>query len=124
VPGTPFRLHHVQVSAPAGSEVRARAFFVQLLGMKEIPKPPSLAGRGGIWLELEGTQLHIGIDPKFQPADKAHPAFETAALDELRQRLTRYGVETWQDESLPGRRRFYVRDPFGNRLEFVGPEGG
>ncbi len=118
-----YRLHHVQLAAPPGSEAATRAFFVDLLGMSEVPKPPNLAPRGGIWLEIDGTQLHIGTDAKFRAADKAHPAFEVGDLDELRRRLTAHGVETWEDESLPGRRRFYARDPFGNRLEFVGLPG-
>ncbi|MFY9717409.1 MAG: VOC family protein [Thermoplasmata archaeon] len=117
--GSSFRLQHVQIAAPAGSEASARAFFVDLLGMVEVPKPPHLARRGGIWLELDGSQLHIGIDTDFRPAEKAHPAFEVDDLDALRRRLTARGVETWEDEVYPGRRRFYARDPFGNRLEFL-----
>ncbi|MGB6500060.1 MAG: VOC family protein [Thermoplasmata archaeon] len=119
-----YRLHHIQLAAPPDSEATARAFSVDLLGMTEIPKPAHLARRGGIWLELNGSQLHIGIDPRFQPADKGHPAFELADLDGLRRRLVAAGVETWEDETLPERRRFYARDPFGNRLEFLTPAGG
>jgi len=115
----PYRLHHVQIAAPPGSEASARAFFVGILGMTELPKPPNLAHRGGIWLELAGCQLHVGIEAEFRPAEKAHPAFETDQLDELRHRLKAHGVETWDDESLPKHRRFYTHDPFGNRLEFV-----
>jgi catechol 2,3-dioxygenase-like lactoylglutathione lyase family enzyme len=117
--GPSFRLQHVQIAAPPGSEASARAFFVDILGMIEVPKPPNLARRGGIWLELEGSELHVGIDPDFRPAEKAHPAFEVSDLDALRERLIARGVETWEDEVYPGRRRFYARDPFGNRLEFL-----
>ena len=42
-------LHHVQLAMPAGQEARARAFFVDVLGMAEIDKPPVLAARGGAW---------------------------------------------------------------------------
>lgn len=40
-------------------------------------------------------------------------------LDEVAERLTsnRYDVE-W-DERIEGRRRFYTRDPFGNRIELL-----
>ncbi|HTP54013.1 MAG TPA: VOC family protein [Thermoplasmata archaeon] len=117
------RLQHVQIAAPPGSELAARAFFVDLLGMTEVPKPPNLAKRGGIWLDLDGSQLHVGIDPAFRPAEKAHPAFEVDDLDALRRRLTDRGVATWEDEVYPGRRRFYARDPWGNRLEFLSRPG-
>ncbi|HXW67924.1 MAG TPA: VOC family protein [Thermoplasmata archaeon] len=114
-----FSIHHVLLAAPPGSEGTARAFFVGVLGMREVAKPDRLARRGGIWLDLGMQQLHIGVDPKFRPAEKAHPAFEVEDLDALRARLERSGVPSWEDEPYPGRRRFYVRDPFGNRLEFL-----
>ena len=114
-----YRLHHIQIAAPAGSEAQARAFFVDVLGMSEVSKPPRLAARGGIWLDFGRTQLHVGIETPFRPAEKAHPAFEVDDLEAVRRRLTARGIETWEDEEFPGRRRFYTRDPFGNRLEFL-----
>lgn len=114
-----YRVHHVQIAAPAGSEAQARAFFVHVLGMTELEKPPNLAARGGIWLDFGTTQLHVGIEAPFRPSEKAHPAFEVDDLDLVRRRLADRGIETWEDEPLPGRRRFYTRDPFGNRLEFL-----
>lgn len=116
------RIHHVLLAAPPGSEAEARRFFGELLGWREIPKPPNLARRGGVWFELGVQQLHVGIEAEFRPAEKAHPAFEVEDLAALRERLRAAGVATWEDEPYPGRERFYVRDPFGNRLEFLGPE--
>jgi catechol 2,3-dioxygenase-like lactoylglutathione lyase family enzyme len=115
----PYRLHHVLLAAPPGSEPAARAFFVGILGMTEIPKPADLAARGGMWLEFGDQQLHIGIEADFRPAEKAHPAFEVADLAALRAHLTEHGIRTWDDAPYPGRDRFYARDPFGNRLEFL-----
>ncbi len=120
--GAPIRLHHVLLASPPGSEGEARRFFGELLGLAEVPKPASLARRGGVWFELEDGQLHIGIEREFRPAEKAHPAFAVPDLAALRRRLIAAGVETWEDEPFPGRDRFYARDPFGNRLEFLGPE--
>jgi catechol 2,3-dioxygenase-like lactoylglutathione lyase family enzyme len=121
-PTTPhYRIHHVQIAAPPGSEATARAYFRDLLGMEEIPKPANLAPRGGVWFEVGDTQLHVGIEAEFRPAEKAHPAFEVDDLADLKTRLTNAGKSTWADEPFPGRDRFYTRDPFGNRLEFLGP---
>jgi catechol 2,3-dioxygenase-like lactoylglutathione lyase family enzyme len=112
------RIDHVQVAAPPGCEEEARAFYGGLLGLAELEKPPALRARGGVWFALgKGQQLHVGVEQEFVPARKAHPAF---AVDDLDALAARIGDVTW-DEELPGVRRFYAADPFGNRLEFLGP---
>ena len=107
---------HVQLAAPPGCEEAARRFFGTVLGLEEVEKPEPLRGRGGVWFALDGDQeLHVGVEAGFAPARKAHPAFAVDDLDALAARL---GDVQW-DDSLPGVRRFYADDPFGNRLEFV-----
>ncbi len=54
----------------------------------------------------------------FHPNKKAHPAFQVRGADSLRQRLVVRKVEVNDDQPLQGAIRFYVNDPFGNRLEF------
>lgn len=112
-------LDHVQLAAPAGCEDDARAFFGDLLGMVEIPKPANLAKRGGVWFLCGSQQLHIGVQADFVAAAKAHPAFAIENLTALREHLTRHAITVIDDEPLAGAERFYVRDPFGNRLEFL-----
>jgi len=113
--------HHVQLSAPAGSEEKAREFFGKILGLREIPKPANLRKRGGLWFQVGSQQLHIGLeDPKdFHPNRKAHPAFEVRNINELRRMLVSSGIQTRDEESPEGADRFYVDDPYGNRLEFL-----
>jgi catechol 2,3-dioxygenase-like lactoylglutathione lyase family enzyme len=113
------RFDHIQIAAPEGCESAAREFYGSVLGMKEIEKPPVLRVRGGCWFECGSQQLHIGVERNFQPAKKAHPAFAVSSLDELREALTERGVNVVDDHDLPGSRRFYAEDPWGNRLEFV-----
>lgn len=43
-----YGLHHVQLAVRPGGEDLARAFYVEVLGMTEVPKPPELAERGGL----------------------------------------------------------------------------
>jgi len=105
------RLDHVQVAAPPGCEPDARAFYGGVLGLREVEKPEALRARGGVWFEC----LHVGVESEFRPARKAHPAFVVEDLDALAARI---GDVEW-DDTLPGVRRFYAHDPFGNRLEFV-----
>jgi len=81
-----------------------------------------LRSRGGAWFALgNGGQLHVGVEEPFAPAQKAHPAFRlpTDQLDELAARLEAAGERVEWDDSLPGVRRFYTADPWGNRLELL-----
>ena len=87
-----------------------------------MPKPDALVGRGGVWFALnEQQQLHVGVDEQFVPARKAHPALAVSAtqLDRLARALTEAGVDIRWDASLPSVRRFFVDDPWGNRLELL-----
>jgi catechol 2,3-dioxygenase-like lactoylglutathione lyase family enzyme len=112
-------IDHVQLAMPAGEEERAQLFYRDLLGMVEIPKPPQLAKRGGCWFASGGVQLHLGVEKDFRAAKKAHPALRCFDYDGLTSRLRAAGVETKEDESLPGVRRCHVFDPFGNRIELT-----
>ncbi len=117
-------LDHVQVAAPRGCEDEARRFYGSLVGLEELPKPPALAPRGGVWFRAGGRELHIGVAEDFAPATKAHPALRvasTAALRDVAARLEASGVEIrWADPAeIPGTSRFHVHDPWGNRLELV-----
>jgi catechol 2,3-dioxygenase-like lactoylglutathione lyase family enzyme len=121
---TTIRLDHVQIAAPPDCEAAARRFFGDLIGLPELAKPEALRGRGGVWFALGEQQLHVGVEAPFSPALKAHPAIRVslARLDALASRLAAAGAEVLWDDSLPGERRFYSRDPWGNRIEFLATE--
>jgi len=112
-------IDHVQLAAPPGCEAAARKFYVEVLGMAELTKPAALQQRGGIWLKCGMHQVHIGVQVDFTPATKAHPAIRVLDMTALRVRLGAQKIELIEDDALPGRDRFYIHDPFGNRLEFV-----
>ncbi|MEU6859850.1 VOC family protein [Glycomyces sp. NPDC046736] len=116
-----YGLHHVQLAIRPHGEDLARAFYVEVLGMTEVPKPPVLAGRGGLWLRTDALELHLGADPSHLPAQKAHPGILVADLDAVAERLEAAGHPVAWDADFPGYRRCYARDPFGNRLEFLSP---
>lgn len=111
-------LDHVQIAIPAGGEDAARAFYGGLLGMTEVPKPTTLSP-SGCWFASGAVNLHIGVDPDFAPARKAHPAFLVDDLARLRARLEAAGYETRDDRPLESHARFFVSDPFGNRVELM-----
>lgn len=115
---------HVQVAIPIGGEEVAREFYGGLLGLVEVAKPPELAKRGGCWFELpEGTcgQLHLGADPDFRPAKKAHVAFLVSDGAELAEKAESLGYEIVKNTA-DGAEQVYIYDPFGNRLEFMAEE--
>jgi catechol 2,3-dioxygenase-like lactoylglutathione lyase family enzyme len=109
-------IDHVQLAIPVGGEQAARRFFVGVLGFTEVAKPPSLAARGGAWFEAGATRIHVGTEPDFVPARKAHPALLVRGLRAL---VADAGIEArWSDE-VPGTTRCHVDDPFGNRIELI-----
>jgi catechol 2,3-dioxygenase-like lactoylglutathione lyase family enzyme len=118
------RINHVQLAMPAAHEHQARRFYGEVLGLREIPKPAALAARGGAWFELGDAQLHLGVDPQFRPAQKAHVALDVEDLDLLAARCREAGYAPRIDEQIPGQRRLFVNDPFGNRLELVEARAG
>ena len=114
-------LHHVQLAIPTGSEDSCREFWRDILGLTEMEKPAELAKRGGCWFQGGSLVVHLGVEPDFSPAKKAHPGLQISGLDGLAAHLHDNGVEVTWDDNFPGFSRFYAHDPFGNRLEFLEP---
>lgn len=117
-----YALDHVQLAMPEGGEENARAFYRDVLGLAEQPKPPVLARRGGAWFSNGSVQIHLGIEKQFQPAKKAHPAFLVRDLRGIARRCETAGFPATYDDLLPGYDRYYVHDPFGNRIELMEPK--
>ncbi len=115
----PFRsIDHVQLAMPRGREDDARAFYLDVLGMQELPKPAELAKRGGCWFASGAVQLHLGVEDEFRPAKKAHPGLACADFDALTARLRERGYDV-RDDDATARRRAFIDDPFGNRIELI-----
>jgi catechol 2,3-dioxygenase-like lactoylglutathione lyase family enzyme len=87
------------------------------LRLEEVPKPEPLSARGGCWFRAGAQELHVGVEEPFAPARKAHPGLVVDDLEALRARLAAEGIAVRDDDAIPGAARFYVDDPFGNRLE-------
>ncbi|MEU8496380.1 VOC family protein [Streptomyces lavendulae] len=113
---------HVQLAAPPGSEDALRAYYRDVLGMEETPKPPVLAARGGCWFAAGTVRLHLGVEEDFRAARTAHPGLRVTGIEAYAHRLRERGAVVVWDDGLPGHRRFYSEDPVGNRLEFLEPD--
>ena len=110
------RLDHVQISIPKGTEDEARAFYSDILGLKEIPKPASLMPNGGLWYQVGDVELHLGIEPEI--ITRRHPAFEITDVAAARA-LLQDNVKIVEEPYIPGRIRFAFIDPFGNKIELL-----
>ncbi len=104
---------------PPGGEDDARAFYGGLLGLAEVEKPEPMRTQGGVWF-AEG--IHVSGEAGFSAPRRAHPALQVDDIEVLAERLAAAGCAVEWDERRPGVRRFYTRDPFGNRLELLARE--
>lgn len=105
---------------PVGAEDAARAFYGDVLGLPEIPKPADLLARsGGVWFGAGALQIHLGGEAAFVPAKKAHPALSVDGFDAYLDLLAARGVTVTPDVMVAGRKRAALFDPFGNRIELI-----
>ncbi|MGB7342126.1 MAG: VOC family protein [Phototrophicaceae bacterium] len=113
-------IHHANISIPSGQEDVARAFYADLLGLQEIEKPQALQANGGLWFTLGNMDLHIGIQDNIDRASlKIHLAYQVDNLQAWRNHLSDAGIAIKENTAIPDFDRFEIRDPFGNRIEFV-----
>lgn len=110
-------IDHVQVTGPPGSEPEVRAFYGEVLGLEELPRPTTLPDRYGCWFRAGAQELHVGFEEPFHRARKGHPSFLVDDLTALVERLQARGFPATPDDSIPGVERVFASDPFGNRLE-------
>lgn len=109
------RYDHVLLTYAPGGEDSLRAFYGGVLGLTEVAgKYPGDA----IWYEVAGTELHFAAEEP-SALSRRHIAFEITNLEQTRQHLEEKGLEIAYSTKIEGRERFFIRDPFGNRLEFL-----
>jgi catechol 2,3-dioxygenase-like lactoylglutathione lyase family enzyme len=117
---------HVNLTIAPGEEALATAlhFYVDLLGLTRLPRPNDIdGGRPGLWLGFgNGQQIHISAEAQaasYNAPSNRHAAFEVEDLAALRQLLSEAGAALEDASKIPGQSRFFARDPWGNRLEFM-----
>ncbi|MEZ4868820.1 MAG: VOC family protein [Caldilineaceae bacterium] len=115
------RLQHVSVPRPPGSDDVARAFYGAVLGLAEMPPPQALHHLNVIWYRLGGgTELHLLTEePGGQDHSGRHFCLAVDDVEALRLRLEAAGVTVVGDIPIPGRPRYFCRDPFGNLIEIT-----
>lgn len=110
-------IHHLKITIPSGAEAQAKAFYCDLLGLREIVKPPELQGRGGFWLDTGNLPLYIAVQDDADRSIKNHIGYGVTDLAEWRMKLAAAGVDIRECLPVVGHDRFECNDPFGNRME-------
>jgi catechol 2,3-dioxygenase-like lactoylglutathione lyase family enzyme len=103
---------------------KARGFYGEVLGFKEIPRP-EIRGIPGIWYECNGTQVHIigqrnEMAAKGLPGIGTHIAVQVENLEEAKRVLTEKGIqfnEFTPPPNIGSAPVLFVRDPDGNVVE-------
>lgn len=118
------RVQHVSIPRPPGSDAQARAFYGELLGLEEIPVPESIRHLDLIWYRLgSDTELHLFAEQPLDNPSGRHFCIVVDDLESLRAQLGERGFVPIEATPIPGRPRFFCRDPFNNRVEFTKIEG-
>jgi catechol 2,3-dioxygenase-like lactoylglutathione lyase family enzyme len=118
------RIQHVSIPRPPGSDDATRSFYGGLLALEEIAPPRSLAAMDLIWYRLGETELHLyAEEPAGQDHSGRHLCIAFDDVEAVRERLESSGVAVVGTVPIPGRPRYFIRDPFGNLLEICTIEG-
>lgn len=114
------QIQHVGVTVPTEGLDEAKRFYGEILGLQEAYRPEEELGRPGVWYALGETELHIQCRDGGPPVDADyHPGFAVDDVHALKAALQAKGIDIIDSDPVAGRERFFVRDPFGNRLEFL-----
>ena len=110
-------IDHVQIAVPRALEAGSLAFYREVFGFPELPKPEELRGRGGAWFQVGALQMHIGVDPEPSPKSKRHICFLVDDLASAKTGILSLGIAIEEESVAEGLSRFFIRDPAGNRIE-------
>jgi catechol 2,3-dioxygenase-like lactoylglutathione lyase family enzyme len=111
-------LDHVNVTTPEELEAQVLEWYEGRLGLERIPRPEGSTKEHGGWYRLGDGELHIGLE-EHNPPKSAHFALVVDDLDAIIDQLRETGCHIEQARPIAGRRRFFTRDPAGNRIEVM-----
>jgi glyoxylase I family protein len=114
-------LQHLHTTLCVRDLDQARSFYGDIIGLREITDRP--LSFPGLWYDLGNAELHLILDPDFQPAIASsekwgrspHLALLINDLNVLRQTLETQKIA--YQSSASGRPALFVRDPNGNTIE-------
>lgn len=95
----------------------ALKFYTEVIGLEEIHNPSGFSQNK--WLKLGNQELHIVFHPVSDANEERHFAILVKDLESARTNLENRGAKIKTASLIPGIDRFFIFDPFGNRIEFV-----
>ncbi|MBW3594100.1 MAG: VOC family protein [Actinobacteria bacterium] len=110
-------LEHVSITSPEDLEEEVVSWYRDCLELQEMEKPEGTRAKGA-WFRIGDQQLHVTID-EHNPPKVSHVGLIVDDFGEIVERLRGSGCHIEQAAPTPGRRRFYTRDPAGNRIEII-----
>jgi catechol 2,3-dioxygenase-like lactoylglutathione lyase family enzyme len=118
------RLQHISIEIEMGREDEARRFYGEGLGLREKRRPMGLKDRPLIWYDVGDGEDEIHLirterDQFTGPRREDHLCIEVDDIEAMRAHLAEQGVATQETSVIDNRPRFFVTDPFGNRIELV-----
>lgn len=115
------RLEHVAVVVT--DVERARRFYVDVLGLREVPRPPSFDFPGA-WLQIGPEVLHLLGRPQTEGVGRRHFCLWVKDVHAAARRVGALGFPVlWEHTyKIEGIDRFFTADPDENRIEIQGPE--
>lgn len=115
------RLDHVHITTPEELEGEVIAWYETTLGLTRISKPEGTQPRGA-WFSVGEQEVHVSRD-EHNPPHLSHFGLEVDDLQAVVATLRTAGCHIEQATDIPGRKRFYTRDPAGNRIELLAKDG-
>ena len=108
-------LDHVTVTAPEELADEVVVWYRDVLGLVQVDKPPG-ARDAGVWLQAGEQQVHVSIAPQ-NPPESAHFCLVVDDFGAAVESLRSAGCHIEQARVITDRRRFFTRDPAGNKVE-------
>lgn len=119
--GSVVRLQHVSIPMPEGGLEQAREFYGDKLGLERKPVPSVLNSEEIIWFKLgdDGDELHVFTERGEPKSPGQHLCMQVDDIEAWRESLTSKGIAIEETDKIVNRPRFFIRDPFNNRVEIT-----
>lgn len=119
------RVDHIHLTVGEDKLKECRDFYVDVLGLEEIERLSNSHKPRGVWMQIEGIEVHIGVEEGVDRLNtRSHTAFEVGDLEAMHRLVLDYpNIDVGPIESNDRFSRFNVRDPAGNRIELLRRHG-
>lgn len=96
-------------------------FYMDILGLSELPMPKGVKENGISWLDMgNDLALHIVQKEDAAPGKTAHIAIRIDDVNQWQKYLISRNIDIYQPQvEIYAAERIFIKDPSGNRLELV-----